>query len=121
MKAAVLESGKKILDIREVPVPTLGPGLVKVKIKACGICGSDVHLVVHGTMKCKNHPRVPGHESSGVVEEIGENVSRFKKGDRVVIAAGTSCGVCKQCRSGHENLCKDIGEFGFDGYGSFAE
>lgn len=121
MKAAILESGKKILDIREVPVPELKPGQVKVKIKACGICGSDAHLVIHGTLKCKHFPRIPGHESSGIIEEVGENVSRFQKGDRVVIAAGTSCGVCSYCKAGYENLCKDVGVFGFDRDGGFAE
>ncbi|WP_061296624.1 zinc-binding dehydrogenase [Leptospira interrogans] len=121
MKAAVLESGKKILEIRDVSVPQLRAEQVKVRIKACGICGSDVHLVVHGTLKCKHFPRVPGHESSGIIEEVGENVRRFRKGDRVVIAAGTSCGVCSYCKEGKENLCKDLGVFGFDRDGSFAE
>ncbi|EKR64034.1 putative chlorophyll synthesis pathway protein BchC [Leptospira weilii str. 2006001853] len=121
MKAAVLQSGKKILDIKEVPVPQLRPGQVKIKIKACGICGSDVHLVIHGTLKCKHFPRIPGHESSGVIEEVGENVSRFQKGDRVVISAGTSCGVCSYCKAGYDNLCKDVGVFGFDRDGGFAE
>lgn len=121
MKAAVLESGKRKLEIRDVAVASLRPGQVKVRIKACGICGSDVHLVVHGTLKCKHFPRIPGHESSGVVEEVGDNVTKFKKGDRVVIAAGTSCGECNYCKAGHDNLCKDLGVFGFDRDGSFAE
>lgn len=121
MRAAILESGKRNLSIQEVPVPTVGPLQVKVRIKACGICGSDVHLILHGTLKCKHYPQIPGHEASGVVEEIGENVTRFKKGDRVVLAAGTSCGECAACKSGKENLCKDIGVFGFDRSGSFAE
>ncbi|MFB5651767.1 zinc-binding dehydrogenase [Leptospira wolffii] len=121
MKAAVLESGKRTLSIQEVSVPKVGPNEVKVGIKACGICGSDIHLILHGTLKCKHYPQIPGHEASGVVEEIGENVTRFKKGDRVVLAAGTSCGQCPACKSGRENLCKEIGVFGFDRSGSFAE
>ncbi|TGK15572.1 alcohol dehydrogenase [Leptospira fluminis] len=121
MKAAVLESGKRTLEIREVEVPRLGPTSVKVRIKACGICGSDVHLVLHGTLKCSHYPQIPGHEASGVVEETGESVSKFKKGDRVVIAAGTSCGECAHCLNGRENLCKNLGVFGFDREGSFAE
>ncbi|EIE00962.1 zinc-binding dehydrogenase [Leptospira licerasiae] len=121
MKAAVLESGKRNLTIKEVPIPHLGPEQVKVRIKACGICGSDLHLVLHGTLKCKHYPQIPGHEASGIAEEVGEKVTRIKKGDRVVIAAGTSCGVCAHCLAGRENLCKDIGVFGFDREGSFAE
>ncbi|TGK00292.1 alcohol dehydrogenase [Leptospira langatensis] len=121
MKAAILESGKRSLQIQDIPVPKVGPHEAKVRIKACGICGSDVHLILHGTLKCKHYPKIPGHEASGVIEEIGEKVTRFKKGDRVVIAAGTSCGKCAHCLSGRENLCKDIGVFGFDREGNFAE
>lgn len=77
--------------------------------------------MVHGTFKCKHFPRVHGHESSGIIEEVDENIRRFIKGDRVVIAAGTSCRVCSYCKEGKENLCKDVGVFGFDLDGSFAE
>ncbi|EQA38351.1 putative chlorophyll synthesis pathway protein BchC [Leptospira inadai serovar Lyme str. 10] len=121
MKAAVLESGKRSLEIKEVSVPPMEPTLVKVKIRACGICGSDIHLVLHGTLKCSHYPQIPGHEASGVVEEVGESVTKFKKGDRVVIAAGTSCGQCAHCLNGRENLCRNLGVFGFDRAGSFAE
>ncbi|PJZ68855.1 alcohol dehydrogenase [Leptospira perolatii] len=121
MKAAVLESGKRSLDLKEVPIPKLTAGQVRIKVKACGICGSDVHLVLHGTLKCTHYPQIPGHEASGIVDEVGENVTKFKKGDRVVIGAGTSCGKCVHCLSGRENLCKEIGVFGFDRPGSFAE
>ncbi len=121
MKAAILESGKRNLTIIETPVKATGPNEVKVRVKACGICGSDIHLILHGTLKCKHYPQIPGHEASGVVEDIGEKVTRFKKGDRVVIAAGTSCGECVHCLNGHENLCKDLGVFGFDRDGNFAE
>lgn len=121
MKAAVLDSGKTILAIRDVPDTKPGYGEVKVAIKACGICGSDVHLVAHGTLKCRHYPRVPGHESSGVISQLGEGVEDYAVGDRVVIAAGTCCGKCTHCLSGRENFCKEIGVFGFDRDGSFAD
>jgi propanol-preferring alcohol dehydrogenase len=121
MKAAVLELGKTMLSIREVVNPSPLPQQVKIRIKACGVCGSDVHLVAHGTLKCSHYPMIPGHESSGVVVELGEGVAQFSIGDRVVVAAGTSCGKCIHCLSGRENFCKEIGVFGFNRDGSFAE
>lgn len=121
MKAAVLPQGSRSLEIQELDLPTLLPNQVKIKVKACGICGSDIHLVLHGKMKASYTPCVPGHETSGVVEEIGEEVTKFKKGDRVVVSAGTSCGKCKHCLAGRENLCEEIGVLGFNQRGGFAE
>lgn len=121
MRAAILEQGKRSVEIREVEEETVHPGMVKVKIHSCGVCGSDVHLVLHGTLKCKHYPGIPGHEASGTVEEVGEGITKFKRGDRVVISAGTSCGKCSYCKTGRENLCKDLGVFGFDRRGSFAQ
>ncbi|TGM72337.1 alcohol dehydrogenase [Leptospira mtsangambouensis] len=121
MKAAVLPQGSRSLEIQELDLPTLLSNQVKIKVKACGICGSDIHLVLHGKMKATYTPCVPGHETSGVVEEVGEQVTRFKKGDRVVVSAGTSCGKCKHCLAGRENLCEEIGVLGFNQRGGFAE
>lgn len=121
MKAAVLEKGKRQVSIQNVPDRSPSHGEVKVEIAACGVCGSDVHLIAHGTLKCRHYPGIPGHEASGRVVEVGEGVSRFQKGDRVVISAGTSCGECEYCMSGRENLCRSLGVFGFDRNGSFAE
>ncbi|TGL53252.1 alcohol dehydrogenase [Leptospira meyeri] len=121
MKAAVLPQGSRTLEIQDLDLPSLLPNQVKIKVKACGICGSDIHLVLHGKMKATYTPCVPGHETSGVVEEVGEQVTRFKKGDRVVVSAGTSCGKCKHCLSGRENLCEEIGVLGFNQRGGFAE
>ncbi|XDD54063.1 zinc-binding dehydrogenase [Leptospira sp. WS4.C2] len=121
MKAAVLPAGSKSLEIQELDLPTLLPNQVKIKVKACGICGSDIHLVLHGKMKATYGPCVPGHETSGVVDEIGEQVTKFKKGDRVVVSAGTSCGKCKHCLANRENLCEEIGVLGFNQRGGFAE
>ncbi len=121
MKAAQLLSGKRELEIVERSLPPVGPKQVKIRVKACGVCGSDVHLVLHGTMKCSAYPRIPGHEVSGIVQELGEGCERFQVGDRVVVAAGTSCGQCGPCLEGHENLCNQVGVFGFDRDGGYAE
>ncbi|HMU83287.1 MAG TPA: zinc-binding dehydrogenase [Leptospiraceae bacterium] len=121
MKAAVLEKDARFLQIKEVERPALAAGMVRVKVHACGVCGSDVHLVLHRSMHAKSYPRIPGHESSGVVIEVGENVTRVKPQDRVVVSAGTSCGHCAACKAGRENLCPEVGVLGFDSDGSFAE
>lgn len=121
MKAAVLHSGEKYVKIEDVDEPEPGPGQVQVDVRCCGVCGSDIHITVHKTMTLKHYPLIPGHEASGVVSKVGEGVESFKTGDRVVIAAGTSCGNCQQCKLGRENLCEEVGVLGFDCNGAYAE
>jgi len=121
MKAAVLHAGERSLKIENLSIPPVLPRQVKVKVKACGICGSDIHLILHGKMKASYSPCVPGHETSGIVVELGEDITNFAIGDRVVVSAGTSCGHCVHCRSGRQNLCEEIGVLGFNQRGGFAE
>lgn len=121
MKAAVLHKDKSSLQIEDVTPREPAEGEVRVRVKACGVCGSDVHLVLHHSMSASAYPRIPGHESSGVVEACGPGVSAFRPGDRVVVAAGTSCGRCKACLAGRYNLCPQVGVLGFDADGSYAE
>ncbi|HNO25666.1 MAG TPA: zinc-binding dehydrogenase [Leptospiraceae bacterium] len=121
MKAARLYKNESLLRIEDVPVPEVGNNKILVRIKCCGVCGSDIHATVHKQVSLKNTPVTMGHESSGIVEETGEGVSSFRKGDRVVISAGTSCGVCRFCVSGRENYCEKKGVLGFDSDGAFAE
>ncbi|MBX7056767.1 MAG: zinc-binding dehydrogenase [Leptospirales bacterium] len=121
MKAALLYKGERKLRIEDIAPRSPGPGQVRVQVKACGVCGSDVHLVLHQTMNASSYPRIPGHESSGIVLETGEGANRFKAGQRVVIAAGTSCGSCKACLAGRYNLCAQVGVLGFDADGAYAE
>ncbi|TGN17097.1 zinc-binding dehydrogenase [Leptospira idonii] len=121
MKAAILNSATKSLQIEEVDVPPVLPNQIKIKVKACGICGSDIHFILHGKMKATYSPCIPGHETSGEVVELGENTSRFSLGDRVVVSAGTSCGKCVHCLANRDNLCEEIGVLGFNQRGGFAE
>ncbi|MBI3396830.1 MAG: zinc-binding dehydrogenase [Spirochaetia bacterium] len=121
MKAAVLYSGDRQVRIEDVPRPTPGPGEVRVRVRACGVCGSDVHLVRHGTLPAKSYPVIPGHESAGEVQENGPGASLFQKGDRVVVNAGTCCGTCPMCQKGRDNFCDQVGVLGFDRNGAFAE
>lgn len=118
MKAAVLREPYQ-LSIEEVPRPSVKPGHVLVKVKATAICGTDV-----GIYTGKIAPALPviqGHESTGVVEEVGEGVSGLWVGDRVVLNSVTFCRHCQICYSGKINLCPNGGLMGREVDGTFAE
>ncbi|MDO4272358.1 MAG: NAD(P)-dependent alcohol dehydrogenase [Eubacteriales bacterium] len=124
MKAAVLY-GKKDIRIQEVKRPVMGPDEVLIQIKAVGICGSDVHYYENfamGSTYQMTEPQILGHEPSGMIIEVGENVTTVKPGDRVTIEPGETCGRCCQCKSGHYNLCPDVRFLSVPGNkGAFAE
>ncbi|KAG2187706.1 hypothetical protein INT44_005396 [Umbelopsis vinacea] len=107
---SVLLNKKDDLQMVEIPVPKPGKGEVQVQVKATGICGSDVHTWKYGAIGIfeVTEPIILGHESMGIVTEIGEGVSTLKVGDRVAIEAGIPCSECEQCMSGHYNLCPDV-------------
>ena len=88
----------------EIPVPEPGPDDVRVAVRACGLCGSDVHLV-HGTTPTGPLPLVLGHEPSGIVDAVGERVTSVAPGDRVCLAAGYGCGDCAVCAADRESIC----------------
>ncbi|MDD3368881.1 MAG: zinc-binding alcohol dehydrogenase family protein [Lachnospiraceae bacterium] len=107
MKAiTVVEPNKVVLEEREKPKIT-APDQVLVKIKAAGICGSDVH-VAHGTNPYAKYPVVIGHEAAGEIEAVGEDVKDLEIGDGVVFEPITYCGKCYACRTGHHNVCKEL-------------
>ncbi len=105
----------------ERPVPQPGPGQVLVRVRACGVCRTDLH-VVDGELP---HPRpavVPGHEVVGVVERLGDGAGRFAAGDRVGVPwLGHACGACRYCRSGRENLCDAPAFTGYTLVSGYAE
>ncbi|MCI8376348.1 MAG: alcohol dehydrogenase catalytic domain-containing protein [Lachnospiraceae bacterium] len=103
MKAVVFY-GENDLRFQELPKPKTPAGGVLVKVKACSICGSDLRTIRHGHAAIKE-PRVLGHETVGIIEELGEGVTEWKEGDRVAITPGIGCGVCASCRSGFQNMC----------------
>jgi len=123
MKAAVCTEFGKPLAIQEVPVPEPGPGEVLVRVRACGVCHSDLHLVdgdwaAWGTPL----PIIPGHEVTGVVERAGEGVPAFRPGDRVGIPwMQFACGTCSACRSGAEMLCAAQRSTGVTVHGGYAQ
>lgn len=102
---AMLLSEYKQLELVDVDPPNVGADEVMVAIRACGICGSDVHGY-DGSSGRRIPPLVMGHEAAGVVVEIGPNVSRFAVGDRVTFDSMISCGKCDPCRQGKSNLCQ---------------
>ena len=103
MKAVVFY-GENDLRFQELPKPKTPAGGVLVKVKACSICGSDLRTIRHGHAAIKE-PRVLGHETVGIIEELGKGVTEWKEGDRVAITPGIGCGVCASCRSGFQNMC----------------
>jgi len=98
------------LSIEEREVPQPGPGEVLVQVKSVGVCGSDIHYFEHGRIAdfIVEQPLVLGHESSGVVSAVGDNVSDIEIGTTVAMEPGVPCGRCKECRSGRYNLCPDV-------------
>ena len=109
MKAAVLHEFKKPLSIEDVPQPVLDPEDLLIRVEACGVCHSDLH-VADGDWpqftKITKRPLILGHEIAGRVAEMGERVADFQIGDRVGVPwVYWTCGACDCCREGNENLC----------------
>src|SRR6202051_5086547 len=92
------------LEVTDLPQPEIGPGDVLVRVRACGICGSDVHGL-DGSTGRRVPPLVMGHEAAGVIAEAGRKVKEWKQGDRVTFDSTVSCGYCDFCRRGDINLC----------------
>jgi len=120
MKAAVLKEFNRDLVIEDVCLPKIEINEVLVKVKASGLCGSDLHIQ-EGKIATVELPHIPGHEIAGEVYEIGDQVSGFKKGDHVVIAIDVTCGKCFFCRTGKGNLCINLHRIGFEINGGHAE
>lgn len=122
MKAAVVEKFGEPLAIREIPVPTLGPGQALVEIIASGVCHTDLHAADGDWPVKPNLPFTPGHEGAGVVVALGPGVTHLKEGDRVGIAwLHSACGHCGFCLSGWETLCLEQKNSGYSVNGSFAQ
>src|SRR5450759_1597191 len=119
MKAAVLH-GAHDLRLDEVPVPAIGPDDALIRVRACGLCTSDVHYFEHGRIGTHivTGPMILGHEVAGDVVAVGSNVRNLAVGTRVAVEAGVPCGRCEWCKGGKYNLCPDIAFYAtppFDG------
>src|SRR5262245_5472484 len=105
MRAMVLDAPGRPLVQRDLPVPEPGPGEIRVAVRATAICRTDLH-VVDGELPDPKLPLVPGHQVVGVVDAVGPGVDGKAVGDRVGVPwLGWTCGVCRFCTSGRENLC----------------
>ena len=109
MHTAVLTKPHRI-ELIETPTPVPGPGQVLVRLRAVGICGSDVHYYVDGRIgnAVVDYPFVLGHEPAGEVAALGAGVSDLAVGDRVALEPALSCGICPTCRAGHQNCCPSV-------------
>jgi L-iditol 2-dehydrogenase len=124
MKALLLSEYKK-LNVVDMPTPEIGEDDVLVRVRACGICGSDIHGY-DGSTGRRIPPLVMGHEAAGVIERAGSKVDTFKVGDRVTFDSTVSCGTCDFCRQGQINLCDNRMVLGvscgdYRRHGAFAE
>jgi 6-hydroxycyclohex-1-ene-1-carbonyl-CoA dehydrogenase len=121
MKAAVFYGKDEGLRIAEIDTPKAGPGQVLVKVAACGVCHTDLHYIEHGVPTFKKPPIVLGHEASGTIAAVGDGVSDWDEGQRVLIPAVLTCGSCSACRLGRENICSNMTMLGNHFDGAYAE
>lgn len=119
MVAAVLHDVGD-MRIEEVAVPSVGPTDVLVEVKACGICGTDPHIL-SGRFPVRSLPLVPGHEFAGVVARRGSSVRGIEPGDKVTADINISCGRCYYCRTGTRLFCPELTQVGVHENGAFAE
>ncbi len=126
MRALVLErpgplAGGEPLRLREMPEPIPGPGELRVRVGACAVCRTDLQLV-EGDLAAHRLPTIPGHQAVGRVEEVGDGVTGWSVGDRAAVGwlAGT-CGTCRACTTGRQNLCPEATFTAWDRDGGFAE
>jgi propanol-preferring alcohol dehydrogenase len=125
LRAMVLERTQPIdaapLRLREMPNPEPGPGEIRLRVRACGLCRTDLH-VIEGDLPLLRTPLIPGHQIIGVVERLGAQTRRFAPGTRVGVAwLRATDGDCGYCRSGDENLCEAAQFTGYHADGGFAE
>jgi propanol-preferring alcohol dehydrogenase len=121
MQAMLLELQREPLRLAELPDPTPGVGQVLISVHACGVCRTDLHIV-DGELERPKLPLVPGHQIVGTVVEAGDGVERFPVGQRLGVPwLAWTCGECRYCRSGRENLCDRARFTGYDIDGGYAE
>ena len=122
MKAAVVPALGQPLEIRDVPVPTIGAGQVLVRVRASGVCHTDLHAAEGDWPVKPSAPFIPGHEGVGEVAEIGAGVTHLKEGDRVGVPwLHSACGRCEHCSGGWETLCESQQMTGYTVNGGYAE
>ena len=125
MQAMILKEPRPVeenpLSAVEMSEPTPGPGEIRIRVRACGVCHTDLHTV-EGELDLPRLPVIPGHQIVGVVDQLGANVTRFRLGDRVGVAwLYSTCGQCDFCQRGLENLCDEAHFTGLHADGGYAQ
>jgi alcohol dehydrogenase, propanol-preferring len=121
MRALLFEKSGQALRAADVSIPSLAAGQVLIRVRACAVCRTDLH-VVDGELTHPKLPLIPGHEIVGTVTRLGNDVSRFKIGERVGVPwLGWTCGACIYCQGGQENLCNQAKFTGYTLDGGYAE
>lgn len=118
MKALIITKPGTAI-VKSVPVPAFGENDIRIKIKASGICGTDVHIFKGEYLG--SYPVIPGHEFSGIVDDIGSNVTRFKIGDHVAVEPNIACDNCSACLNNRQNFCDNWEAVGVTRPGGMAE
>lgn len=118
MKALVVEDAKKLV-YKDIEIPKVEEGKVLIRVKACGICGSDIPRAKDGAVH--RFPQVVGHEFSGEIVKVGEKVENYKVGDRVTVAPLIPCGKCENCHKGNPAMCTSYSFIGSREQGAMAE
>lgn len=109
------------LTLQDMPRPDAGPGEILLRVRACGVCHTDLHIV-EGELAAQKTPLIPGHQVVGVVEQVGPGVTRFALGNRAGVPwVYASCGSCEACRAERENLCERITFTGYHVDGGYAD
>lgn len=120
MKAAILEQFNQDLVVKQIPIPIPKKGEILIKVKASGLCRTDLHIQA-GRLKSVKIPLIPGHETAGEVWRIGEDVAGFEVGDAVIVAIDVICNACRYCITGRGNLCTHLVRLGFELNGGHEE
>jgi 2-desacetyl-2-hydroxyethyl bacteriochlorophyllide A dehydrogenase len=117
---ALFYFGNGKFEIHDEQENDIGDTDVKLRVHYCGVCGTDYHIAAGDLDKrIGTFPRVIGHEASGEIVSVGRNVHKWKPGDRVVVRPLKSCGVCEECKSGNENVCRNVKYLGIESEGAF--
>jgi propanol-preferring alcohol dehydrogenase len=121
MRAMVFDRVGKPLHLTDLPEPTPGPGQVRIRVHACGVCRTDLHIV-EGDLTRPNVPLILGHQIVGTVDAVADGVASVAVGDRIGVPwLGWTCGECRFCRTDRENLCERARFTGYDLDGGYAE
>ena len=120
MKAARIHRGGNSLVIDEVEIPKISPNEVLVKVRAAGVCHTELHFL-DGSIPIPGEALTLGHEIAGEIAEMGRDVKDLKKGDRIIVNNCVPCNHCRQCFEGRDNLCENFQQLGFTLDGGYAD